>query len=83
MIINESNTLNEGIQVVKINDGKLLKQMKKYSYNLDSYLLFIEERYGLKDGIDYNLEIIGNTLLFTFNSNAKQLEIDKFKKELM
>lgn len=81
MIINESTRLNEGIQIVTIDEDKLLDQMDKYHYDPDSYLMFIEDKYGLEDGKDYQLSNDG--LTFTFYQNVRKNNIEKFKKELM
>lgn len=81
MIINESTRLNEGIQIVTIDEDKLMKQMRKYHYDSDSYLMFIEDKYGFKDGKDYQLGNDG--LTFTFYQNTRKNDTEKFKKELM
>lgn len=81
MIINESIILNEGIQIVTIDENKLIKQMNKYHYDPDSYLGFISDKYGFEDGKDYQLGNDG--LTFTFYQNVRKNDIEKFKKELM
>lgn len=81
MIINESNRLNEGIQIITIDEDKLLKQMREYNYDSDSYLNFISDKYGFEDGKDYQLGNDG--LTFTFYQSPKKDKIEKFKRELV
>lgn len=72
--------LNESIQTISIDENKLEKQMRKHRYDDDAFFEFIQDRYDLTDGHDYQLGSDG--LTFTFYSHAPKSKIQRFRSEL-